>query len=68
MASVSTKDQDPPARLQALIFLVLETNGENYLEWAIDARMHLTMEELDDTIGDPDRENQPAMERLPAFV
>ena len=47
---------------------MLETNGENYLERAIDARTHLTAEELDDAIGDPDRENQLAAEGLPASV
>ena len=68
MASISTKDRDPPAQLQALIFPVLEIDGENYLGWAIDARTHLTAEELNGAIGDPDRETQRAVEELPASI
>ena len=47
---------------------MLETDGENYLEWAIDARMHLTAEELDGAIGYLDQEIQLVAEGLPASV
>ena len=62
MASSSTKPPDPSqSRLQSLVFPLLDVSGSNYLEWAVDARTYLVVEELDDAIHD-------AAEALPASI
>ena len=56
MASTSSsKPRDTQPWLQALIFPPLEDDDSNYLEWAIDAKIHLIAKELVGAIRVPNR-------------
>ena len=69
MASTSSsKPRDPQPRLQALIFPPFEDDGSNYLEWAINAKTHLTVEKLAGAIRVLDRGTQLAVEDISASV
>ena len=64
----SSKSRDFQSRLQPLIFPPLEDNDSNYLEWAIDAKMHLITEEIVRAIQIQDQGTQPVVEEVSASV
>ena len=50
MAASTSKnppDKKEASRLQPLLFKALEADGGNYMRWSIDAKMNLTVEELE---------------------
>ena len=46
-ASASKRPPDRNIRIQPLLFEVLAANGNNYMEWSINARAYLCAKELD---------------------
>ena len=52
-SSQKEPDGDPSPRIQAILFPALKGDGGNYLEWSVDARVHLCAEELDDALKKP---------------
>ena len=42
--------KETTTRMQLLLFEALEADGNNYLEWSIDAEVYLCAEELETTL------------------
>ena len=69
MAEPSSKrPKESNTRIQPLLFEALEADGSNYLEWSINAKSYLCVEELDNTLESPIPGDLPATSKWKAFL
>ena len=67
-ASKIPPDKKEAPRLQLLLFRALEADGSNYMEWSVDAKTHLTPNELDNALTSPMPAHQSAATKCCALV